>query len=278
MTMYEMTLVDRIPIGLLYLLCVALVMLSVHGGALIARARARRYGADSEGPIGSVVGASMGLLAFILAFTFGIAASRRESKRDLLLDEVNAIGTTYLRASLIPEPHRGDARKLLRRYVDIRVELAGNPGKLDASIREAKEIQDRLWAHATALADADLRNPDIVSLFIDSLNEMIDLQTKRVVVGFYRIPEVIWVVLGALTILSMAAVGYQFGASGKSNLVVNTGLALAFSLVILLIADLDRVTSGWLRVSNAPMIALQAEMADASKGAAADPVTTGSVP
>lgn len=259
---YNTTLIDKIPISLVYIICVAVVMLSIYGGGMVARYRIRRWGADSEGPIGTVVGATLGLLAFILAFTFGIAASRREAKRDLLLEEVNAINTTYLRTALIPEPHRGEVRKMLKRYVDIRVELAGHPEKISDSLAEAEKLQDQMWMHAAALADADLKNPDIASLFVDSLNEVIDLQTKRVMVGFYRIPGVIWVALAVLTILSMAAVGYQFGATGNNNFLVNSGLALAFSLVILLIADLDRVTSGWLKVSNAPMIRLQADMAE----------------
>lgn len=257
--MYEIRLYEQIPLWLVFLISVGLVLLSIKAGISLARAR-QKGSPESEGPIGSVVGATLGLLAFMLAFTFGIAAARRDTKKDLLLDEVNAIGTTYLRASLIPEPHRSEVRKLLRRYVDVRVESYGHREKLPQAIEESKRIHDQLWVHAAALADANLKNPDIASLFVDSLNETIDFQTKRVTVGFYHIPGFIWSVLAALTIVSMAVVGYQFGHSARGNWLIATALAVTFSLVIILIADLDRVSSGWLKVSNQPMIALQADL------------------
>ncbi|UCG34340.1 MAG: hypothetical protein JSU68_06815, partial [Phycisphaerales bacterium] len=217
-------------------------------------------GKAEEGAVGSVVGATLGLLAFMLAFTFGMAASRRESRRELLLEEVNAIGTTFLRTDLISEPHRTEARRLLRKYVDLRLDVYGHPEKLPETLKESEKLQEQLWQHAAALADADLKNPDIVSLFVDSLNETIDLQTKRVVVGRYRIPTIIWSVFCLLTILSMAAVGYHFGQSGKGNFLVHLVLALSFSVVVFLIADLDRAAEGWLKVSNQPMMELRQQL------------------
>jgi len=68
-----------------------------------------------------MVAAELGLLAFLLAFTFGIGASRFEMRRQILIDEANAIGTTYLRAAMLPTPQREDARRLLKEYVDVRI-------------------------------------------------------------------------------------------------------------------------------------------------------------
>jgi len=202
----------------------------------------------------------LGLLAFMLAFTFGIAAARRDTKRELFLDEVTAISTTYLRTSLIPELHQSEVRNLLKEYVDLRVATYGHPDKLMAAIEKSKDIQNRLWTHVAALAGKNLKNPEIALLFIDSMNEMFDIQTKRVAVGFYHIPGIIWIILAALTVISMAVMGYQFGLSVRGNRLVSMGLALTFSMVILLIADLDRVSSGWLKVSNQSMVELQQEM------------------
>lgn len=260
--MPEVLPIDRVPLWVIFLGSVAIVLLSIWGGLVIAR-RTRRDGqSDDDGPIGSVIGATLGLLAFMLAFTFGIAIARRDVKRDLLLDEVNSIGTTFLRSDLIPEPHRTDVRTLIGRYVDIRVNLGGDLERLKGAIEESKTIQRQLWIHAAALGDEALVNPDIAALFIESLNQMIDLQTKRVTVLNHRIPGVIWIVLGAITVLSMAAVGYQFGQKGRFNWAINLALAMSFSVVILLITDLDRVSSGWLRVSQQPMIELQADLRD----------------
>ena len=74
-------------------------------------------------PVGSITGAAFGLLAFLLAFTFQIAASRFDARKKLLLDEVTNIRTTYLRAEFIPEPFRTNTRKLIIEYVNIRVDL-----------------------------------------------------------------------------------------------------------------------------------------------------------
>jgi hypothetical protein len=74
-----------------------------------------------ETPVGEMVASTLGLLAFILAFTFGLAASRFDAKRQLLVDEANAVGTTYLRAEMLPE-RRDEIRALLRDYVEVRIE------------------------------------------------------------------------------------------------------------------------------------------------------------
>lgn len=253
-------LIEQTPLWLVSLIAVALVIASIQGGLVIARIRRTSPGGNQEGPIGSAVGATLGLLAFMLAFTFGLAASQRGERRNLLLDEVNAIGTTFLRADLIPEPHRSDVRRLLRRYVDIRLEVSGQNEKLPEAIRESKLVQEQIWKHAAALPDAELKQPDLTALFIESLNEMIDMQTSRVTVGVYRVPDVIWLVLAALTVVSMAVVGYQFGVSGRGNWLVTVGLGLSFSLVILLIVDLDRTSSGFLKISNQPMVELRADL------------------
>lgn len=257
--MYELQLIERLPLWLIYLASVALVLASIWGGHALSRAL--RTGADAaEAPLGSVVGAALGLLAFMLAFTFGIAVDRRDSKHDLLLREANAIGTLYLRADFLDEPRRSEVRALLRRYVDLRLEVAGHSERFREAVAEAKEIHAQLWLHAAALRDAELRNAQLPALFVAALNEVIDLQTTRVARLYYRVPTTIWWVLAGLTVLSMATVGYQFERRGAATWVIDLALAMSFSAVIVLIADLDRVTSDLLRVGNEPMRELQASM------------------
>jgi hypothetical protein len=238
-----------------------IVLGSIVAGVFIARARQRRSAEGEDTPAGTVVGASLGLLAFILAFTFGMTASRFDARKEALLDEVNAIETTFLRAGLLPDPHRSEVRALLKRYVDIRVELAQNPASVSRVIQESEAIQGKLWPHAVALADADLKNAAIVSLFINSLNEMFDLQTKRVTVGVYhRVPSPIWLTLIGITVLVMVQVGYLAGRSKTTNWLAIVALSLAFSSVVVLIADLDRTgagASGAIRLSQQPVIDLQ---------------------
>ncbi len=258
--MSDFQLLELVPLWVILLGSVAIVLACIRGGVRFARMRAGKEGEHDEGPIGSIVGATLALLAFMLTFTFGIAASRREARRDLLLEEVTAIGTTFLRAGLIPEPHRTEARTLLRSYVDLRLDAYDHPERLPAAIRESENLQRQLWNHAVSLADADLRNPDIAALFVESLNQLIELQGKRVTVARYRIPSVVWVVFAVLTILSMTAVGYQFGRSGRGSFHLHLVLAVCFSMVVFLIADLDRAAEGWLKLSNQPMTELRRQM------------------
>src|SRR5947208_16400021 len=112
---------DALPLWALFIVILLVVLLSVECGYRLGKYRRSRHEQEKEAPLGTMVGAPLGLLAFILAFTFGLAAARFDSRRQVLLDEANAIGTTYLRAGMPPE--RGEQiRALLRDYVDARSE------------------------------------------------------------------------------------------------------------------------------------------------------------
>ncbi|HEY5705121.1 MAG TPA: hypothetical protein VIS96_06065 [Terrimicrobiaceae bacterium] len=252
-------LLDYLPLWALYVATVAIVLLSIEGGFRLGRRRIRRTEPEKESSVGEMVGASLGLLALLLAFTFGLAASRFEARRQVFLDEVNAIGTAYLRAALLPETDRTDARKLLREYVDVR--LGGvRSGKVKEAIRRSEDLQASLWAKAVALGQ---KSPTsiVIGLFIQSLNELIDLHTKRVTTGLRsRIPNVIWLVLYAITVLAMAEMGYHSGLAGKRRPLSIPAVALAFPAVMLLIADLDRPGEGVIRVNQQAMDELRKTM------------------
>ena len=206
------------------------------------------------------------------SFTFGIAASRFDARKQLLLDDVNAIETAVLRSELLPEPHRAESLALLRRYVDLRIEVARDPARIRAAIREVQGIQSRLWSHAVALARADM-NSDIGALYAEALNELFTIHTNRVTIALqYRIPTPIWYVLILLTVVCMGGVGYQFGIRGQSSFLLHLWLAVAFAAVVMVIAQLDRPTSGMLRVSQQPMLDLKARL---DAGTAAGTATPG---
>ena len=254
-------LLDWLAPWLIFVGTAALVLVSIYGGIFLARFRRKGSPQDKETSVSTLVGATTALLAFLLAFTFGLAASRFDAKRALLLEEINAIGTAFLRTRLIPEPQGAAVRVLLKEYVDLRVELARHPEKAASLIRRSGELQGLMWPHAAALAEADLRNAPIVALFVDSLNQMFDAQTKRIAVGvFYQMPLAIWVALLAVTIFAMLEVGYLLGMFERVNWLLILMLSLALSTVILLIADLDRSGvrgAGLIRVELQPMTDLQ---------------------
>jgi hypothetical protein len=259
--MYNQGPLDFVPLWAVFGLTIALVLLSIEAGFRIGRRRAAITEPEKESAVGAMTNASLALLAFLLAFTFGFAASRLEARRAVLLDEVNAIGTTYLRAATLPEPERVQARALLRDYVDAR--LAGvRSGNIDEAVGRSEEIQTRLWNSAAALAE---HSPSsiVVALYLQTLNDMIDLHTKRLNEALrIRIPAIIWIALYSLTALAMLEVGFQTGLGGRRRVLSTPAFAVAFATVMLLIMDLDRPQMGWIQVSQQPMAELRKSMTE----------------
>ena len=250
---------DQLPLWTILPLSLAVGLLSVELGYRGARYRLRRDEAEKESPVTGMVAAALGLLAFMLAFTFGLAGSRFDDRRQVLLSEANAIGTTYLRTAMLPEPMRTEARDLLREYVDIRLEAVQQPGKLNASLSRSEELHNKLWSVAVTATEKD-RSP-ITGLFVQSLNEMIDLHATRVMAGLRsRVPGMIWIVLYLLAILSMIMMGYHEGLTNSRRSIIVVALIIGFALVLFLIADLDRPGQGTLQVSQQAMIDLRNSM------------------
>ncbi len=249
---------DSLPLWGLYLAMAAGVVISVEAGFQFGKYRRRIGAAEKEGPVGPMVGATLALLAFLITFTFGIAASRFEARRQGMLDEANSIGTTYLRAGLLTEPHRTEIQRLLHEYVATRIEGAQS-GRLATAIARSESLQNRLWSQATEVVTLDTK-PIITGLFIHSLNETLDMHTTRIHALRARIPLIVWAVLCFVTIMAMTATGYQEGLVSSRRSPVILALILAFSVVVALIADLDRPHEGLLRVSQQTMIDLEKSM------------------
>ena len=252
------TALDALPMWGLFLVVVVLVLLSIEGGHRVGRYRRSRSEREQDGPVGAMVGSTLGLLAFMLAFTFGMSASRFDTRKALVLDEANAIGTTYLRAAMLPD--RGDeVRALLRDYVDARLE-AIRTGRIEEGLSRADDLQARLWSEVVAVGQ---QHPEsiLVGLFVTSLNEVIDLHARRVTAGLRnRIPGPIWVALFTLAGLSLGAMGYHAGLVGTTRSLAVFAVALAFSAVIALVVDLDRPQEGVLTVSQQALIDVRQSM------------------
>jgi hypothetical protein len=250
-----------LPLWTVFFLTIGVVLLSVWVGSVAGERTRRRSAPDLEITIGPIVGALLGLLGFLLAFTFGMAANRYDVRKQLLLDEVNAIGTTYLRAELLPAAEGIEIRRMLREYVDIRANVATrSPEQVNQDIARSDKLLDEMWSRLTVLAGKD-QITRAAGLFMSSLNEVIDFHTKRLTVSLqYHIPGAIWLVFYVLTALAMAAVGYHFGVSGRSSILIIVCMAISLSTVILLIADLDRPGEGVLRVDQQPMVVLQQKL------------------
>jgi len=201
-------------------------------------------------------GAVLGLLALMIAFTFAMALSRFEGRRDAVLNEANAIGTTALRARLLPEPHNTETLKLLREYVQVRLDITQRvptPEEFSAAVSHSSEIQEALWQQAKAMAAKD--NGIVpTGLFIQSLNELIDDQEKRLTALRNRVPNVVLLALYGVAAVAGAFSGYAGELGKRSSRLPMYVMIFLIAAVILLIQDLDRPSTGFITTSQQPMI------------------------
>jgi hypothetical protein len=213
-----------------------------------------------------MVSGLLGMLAFVLAFTFSIAASHHSSRKQNVLDETNAVGTAYLRSDLLEMQHTKEIKQLLREYVDLRlravenIRLRGTSGAhVDAVLKRSVAIHNLLWTEASAAA---IKAPSFnTSLVIESINNVIEMHEKRVTAGLRnRIPISIWIAVLAICILTMITMGTQIGFTGKRRLVAVIPLSMAFAALLVLAVDLNRPQKGLIIVGQQAMVNLQSIM------------------
>lgn len=239
-----------LPLWVNYLITVILIISAIKGGMTYAKWRNKNGRSDDDTSLNTLVGATLGLLAFILAFTFSLSSSRFDARKQFLLEEVNAIETSWLRAGLVENPYSLDLRKELVAYVNIRIWLIENPDRAHEAVANSITIQNKIWELVTEMTKEDSGNQQIKSLVIQSINDMFDFQTKRVSKALIdKIPGFIWAALFLLVIVAMFEVGYLLGKEKNSNWVLVLALSLSFSAVVIIIVDLDSV-NGFITINN----------------------------
>jgi hypothetical protein len=243
----------------------ALIVVGVIGaatatGVLLGR-RLRHHSEVLREPFGVLQGALLGVVGLILAFGLSLAVGRYEGRRTAVVDEANAIGTTYLRAQLIAEPARTRSLALLREYTDLAIRLAHDVPSSSGMRRTAAEegvLQRRLWRLAGEALDAD----PVASgprLYVDSLNTMIDMQTVRISGLNNRVPGAVLAleVIGAA--IALGLLGLFLSVLGRGLLPIVFAAALV-SMLLLVTFDLDRPVRGLITVPATPLESLRASM------------------
>jgi MFS family permease len=253
---------DILPVWAVFAATLLLVAAAIEAGYRLGRVVRVRSEDEKEAPVSAIAATILALLAFIMAFTFGIVADRYDARKALVREEANAIRTAWARSDFLPEPDRGEAVRLLRAYVDGR--LSGvrsyDMARLRAAVLESGRIQRQLWDMAVVNARKDM-NSDVAALYVESLNDLASLHASRVNVGLHaRLPGGLWLALLALVAVSMLAVGYHTAIARSRRSWIMMMLALSFSLVITLIAALDRPEGGYLPVSQQPLEDVRAAM------------------
>jgi len=246
-------LLDPLPIVGVFLVFAIVSLLAFEIGYRVGIWWQRHTPDEKEGPTGMLVGSLLALLAFLLAVTMGMASDRFDTRRNLVLAEANSIGTTYLRAGYLPEPAASEIRTLLREYVPLRINIASREQFL-ANQARSTAIQNEIWAMTEDLARAT-PDSDVLGLFIETLNDTIDLQESRITaIVTARVPETILLLLFVGEALTMSMVGYSAGLSRSRSVLTALVLVLVLGAVLTIVVDLDRPRDGFLQVSQQPLL------------------------
>jgi hypothetical protein len=243
----------------------ALLIFGVVGGAtglgyLLGR-RLRHHEATLREPFGVLQGALLGVVGLILAFGLSLAVGRYEDRRAATVTEANAIGTSYLRAQLIPEPARNRSLALFPRYTDLAIQISKEvPGSSGMRRTTASEgaLQRRLW-HLAGESTAAAPLASAPRLYVDSLNETFDAQSARLSALTNRVPGAVLAleVIGAA--IAMGLLSLHIAVLGRGLIAMLSAAALV-TLLLLVTFDLDRPTRGLIKVPDASLVAVRASM------------------
>jgi hypothetical protein len=256
-----MVILDMFPLWAVYVVTVVVVLAAAEIGFRIGLWLKRRD-PDSVGTTmtAAVVGGMLGLMAFLMAFTIAIVLDQHNGRKAMVVTEANAVGTAYLRAGFLGEPDRTSTQNLLQEYVEVRLAAAADPeALLESAMTRSEEIHGELWS----IVEEQVRQgneSDTMALFVESVNEVIDVHSLRLTAATLRLPRLLGMVLYAATILSFLLVGVANSSDKERDQIALTIFALAFVAVLMIIVDLDRPQQGLLTVSQQAMSDLLRQM------------------
>ncbi len=248
------------PLALIGLIILALLFAGMEIGFRGHRWLQRRDGGEAGGPASPdyLLSAMLGLLALLLGFTFAMSLNRYETRRELVVQEANAIGTTWLRARLVEGPGRDRIDQLLHRYVDARIAWSHDPSRV-AATAATWDLQRKLWEE-TGSALRQEPSTQLSRALMDAMNQSFDLASERAAGRNAHIPGEVLGMLMLCAILSAMMLGYMMGGAARRHRAATTMLLLLVGLVMLMIFDLDRPISGLIQVSQQPFEDLRASM------------------
>jgi hypothetical protein len=230
---------------------VGAIIFSEVGRLLVKR---RRVGKGTD--LDSLETAVLGMLALMIGFTFAMALSRFDARREALMNEANAIGTTALRARLLPLPASEEALRLLHEYGEIRLSVIQNAPsgeKLKNANTRLHQIREALWLTTKGVSETE-KNIVPIGVFVQAVNEMLDSQGRHTFALESGVPNAVFWALYGIGAVAFLFVGYANRLQAQSLRIPVYLMAAVVSGLIVLIQDLDRPTVGFINVNQVPMI------------------------
>jgi hypothetical protein len=242
------------------------ILAMLEWGFRLGRRRARRLGTGSDKGLAAVDGAVFGLFGLLVAFTFSGAAQRFDERRQLIVEEANAIGTSWLRLDLLPEARAAALRPLYRDYLDARIAAWAHvrDGRPDATaMARAQGLQQAIWQ---GLVDSrqTLTPPTALPPILDAANTMFDISTTRSAMATRHPPTIIYALLAVAALLASLLAGMGMGYGSRRPWLQFLVFSGVVSLSVYVILDLEHPRIGLVRVDAAdtPLIELRAQMGE----------------
>jgi hypothetical protein len=230
-------------------LCLGMLVL-MEAGRWIGVRRLAIDPAGARAGVGAVDGAVFALLGLLIAFTFSGAAARFDSRRQLVVEETNAIGTAYLRVDLLPAAAQPALRESFRRYLDSRIETYRKVPDMEAvraELARGTVIQSEIWRQAIAACRAG-DPPAATILLLPALNQMIDITTTRTMAAQMHPPLVIFAMLAILSLAGALLAGYGMAGGRTRSWIHMAGFAIIMAVTAYVILDLEYPRLGLIRM------------------------------
>jgi hypothetical protein len=240
----------------------ALMVAASEAGFRFGNRSSKRAAQDTKSQHLTVEAGILGVLGLLLGFTMAAALGRFEIRKQLVLQEAQAIGSANLLTQLLPVENGKEIAGLLRAYTNFRIRTDDSHdiyGQIAAARQESAHLQEAFWDRAAAYAQKD-PNPVRAGLLLQSLKEVIQLDAARWMAFQDHVPGAIIYAIAVVGLLSVMVVGYTFGLSGLRQPFSIYMLSLAITLVLTIIVDLDRPREGLIRVSQQPLLDLQQQL------------------
>jgi hypothetical protein len=237
------------PLWGIFLGIAGVALLALEVGYLLGRRRQRRGKTDVHEEPRAMSGALLGFLAFVLAIVFGNQSGRFDSYRQVATDEANAIQKAWFDAEWIPSPHRENIRASLEEYTESRIEGL-RADEFDRVTSDADRLHDQMW-NQLRVAGRGGEDDKPIGQLAQSIAHIRSLHNTRLAIGVLeRIHPVAWSTLITLMVLAMGSMGYNAGINGSRRTGIRVILVVSFSLLVTVIADINKPEVGWISVDQ----------------------------
>lgn len=246
-----MTNITNFPV-LIFVISLFGLWLAARIGALV-RTRLHPISEDEREDFAVVLGATLTLLGLLIGFTFSMAISRYDQRKNYEEEEANAIGTEYLRADLLPSPHADSTHQLLTKYLEQRTLFyeTMDQHQLARINIDTSRLQAELWSQIRAVTA--VQDTPVATLAAAGMNDVINTQGYTQAAWWNRVPIAAWALMAAIAVCCNFLAGYSWRRSGRLIQVV---IPVAISISFLLIADIDSPRGGLIRVYPKNLVSL----------------------